>query len=313
MTAPFDTWAGKQYASKHPVAIAMTLCIAAVAESGAIVLVSDRMVSVGANVRVSTPITKLYGLHHSIALLYAGGVQLAQQIVEMTGDAITAKWGANTEGPTVREAAQVYRQQYERLLAEEAPHAVLPNFFIPSIEEYYARRATLPRAIVKEIEEGIADFRFDPDEDPRVIVAGIDATGPHIYVVNGNTISAGERSFAAIGATAAKADAILREHYSPHRSFNHTMMCVYAAKRKAESRKYGVGKETDIHIVGPEPRRCRQDDGGTRMMLRAMYDGVKKKRRPVRDAIDAYDSLTPPSPAQGTPASPPRPDSTHDR
>lgn len=264
----------------------MTLCIAAVCGTDEVVLMSDRMISLGGK-RYSPPVSKIYPLHHSAVLLYSGGVALANRIAIMARDAIQANWSRDSEGPNALAAAEVYRQQYKLLLAREAPEYVLEGHLFTDINDYRSQRLTLPKEYVEEIDRRLADFAFGAESDPSVIIASVGTSGPQLCTISGHEIVPSTHGFAVVGSTQDRAFAILEEYHSPNDSLPRVLMCAYVAKRRGESRRSGVGPRTDIHIFGPEPGQIGELHVGS--VMRQLYDQTPRGRRRVEEAIRFFE------------------------
>jgi hypothetical protein len=86
----------------------------------------------------------------------------------------------------------------------------------------------------------------------ETIVAGVDLTGPHIYVVTNRGITCNDAAgFAAIGVGYwhANSQFMFAEH-ARSKTMAQTLLLAYAAKRRAEVAP-GVGEATDMFMIGP--------------------------------------------------------------
>ena len=90
---------------------------------------------------------------------------------------------------------------------------------------------------------------YDPGEF-KAIVAGIDDTGPHIWVVDSEETHCHDRNaFAAIGDGAARVELeFMLANHTRGKSFSETIHLTYIAKRRAEIAS-GVGAETDMFFI----------------------------------------------------------------
>lgn len=238
----------------------MTLCIACHSADGAVVGLSDRMLTVG-DKRPEHPVEKFYQLHPGIFCQWAGGNSLADAIANAAKHSIKRQYGAAADSVTVQRAAQCVREAFEAARIIEGAYEILPRFLIAGVEEYHVRRPHLPKETVREIERSFGRWEFPVEEDPAFIVYGADAGGTHIYKVFRHAEYKGRRrtrmdvhdspGFATIGSNFEPAEDVLYTRQSWRRSFGEAVMLAYIAGRYAVNPDEGVGLPRDMVIVGP--------------------------------------------------------------
>src|SRR5262249_3889902 len=86
----------------------------------------------------------------------------------------------------------------------------------------------------------------------QAIVTGVDATGPHIYLIDNRGATLRDSvGFAAIGAGYWHSNSqFMFAGHSRHKSVPQTLLLTYAAKKRAEVAP-GVGEATDMIWIGP--------------------------------------------------------------
>jgi hypothetical protein len=103
---------------------------------------------------------------------------------------------------------------------------------------------------VRSITNGLLDFNMP---GTATLVAGVDASGPHIFAIyDGTPMQTDSVGFAAIGIGGRHAESqLMLAQYAPDVSTSAAMMLVFLAKSRAEVAP-GVGPDTDMFAIGPE-------------------------------------------------------------
>jgi hypothetical protein len=246
----------------------MTICVAAIAQSGIIFGAADRMKTGGDvefeprkhelsdNARLSwVSGSKIFRPTTSLAAMTAGDASLQ---IEIHTEVFSALQARITNEPSnwwkVKEFAELYVRFYDIAKAKRAASAVLVPLGLDS-DSFVAKQTTMHPDFVKRITDDLTYFKM-----PRVqtLFLGVDAEGSHIYIVDNlnQMYSCDVRSqdtigFAAIGSGARHATSqfMLVGHHRAVPS-SETLFLTYLAKKRAEVAP-GVGKETDMIAVGP--------------------------------------------------------------
>jgi hypothetical protein len=162
------------------------------------------------------------------------------------------------------------------VLADHRKDLITENLLRPrgfgSFEEYYAKASSLPPTLVDTLDTEIARFE-DVHEigDMAILLAGVDETGPHIYLIESPGTST---CFDAIGYHATgigeqhAISSISSYGYVDNFHLNDAVFLSYEAKRKAE-RAPGVGRETDIRVI--DSKGIHEVSAGTVSMLAKAY------------------------------------------
>jgi len=104
--------------------------------------------------------------------------------------------------------------------------------------------------VVKKITTGLIDYKLP---DVEAIFAGIDMSGPHLYVVRNGNVSCEDRiGFAAIGVGSWHAESLfMAAGHTRAATTSRALYLTFAAKKRAEIAP-GVGVETDMFMIGPQ-------------------------------------------------------------
>jgi hypothetical protein len=201
----------------------------------------------------------------SIFALVAGDTSIQAEILKRVDIEVKA-WIANDPDTwvSVKDITTLYCQKYRELLREQAEAEILQPLGL-DIPSFLAQQATMARDTVSNIAEQLTTYDFDTK--PETIFMGLDKDGPvavigenrgkqlvypQIYATYGDRYSClSTVGFAAIGAGKSHAESqmMLTGHY-PGKSFEDTTLVSYIAKKRSEVAP-GVGKKTDMLIVGP--------------------------------------------------------------
>ncbi len=228
----------------------MTVCIASLSENGqACVVCADRQVTnPGMNLTFEASEPKIETLTATTIAMASGDSALAGQIVERARRQLSA-----ATNPSVQQIAEVVRDTYMRMHIERAESVILVprGWTFADFRNQGAQQ--IPLDVYKAISDQIFNFGLNVVD---LIVAGLDATGGHIFRVyytgmaGGNWIEwydrAGYRAVGAGGAQATISLAQVRQHRGL--STADTLYNVYDAKKIAEAAP-GVGSATDLLII----------------------------------------------------------------
>jgi len=226
----------------------MTICIAAICESGRkVVVASDRMITAGfLSLEFEHPSSKIDTLANSTVGLTAGDALANTELFRACRGMVS-----QFQAPSVEMIATHVKEQFVRLRqqkAEERHLAPRGLTFQGFYQEGLINRIPPDLAvhIDSEIQRGVFPL--------EIIIAGVDSAGAHIYGVTDPGVSEcyDRLGFHAIGSgeTHALLTIIGGEH-APERAINDTVFLVYEAKRKAELAQ-GVGNATELGIISED-------------------------------------------------------------
>ena len=233
--------------------ISVTVCIATIYNNNSILAISDRMITGGyGDTTFETQVSKIHPLSNSIAVLMAGDQSIQSQVFARVLKVISEKISANpAKWIDIAEAAKIYSDCFKEIRKEFAENSVLSKYnlnFDSFIKNQNGMKDYLIEAINRELEKFYKMFGVIAS-----LIVGIDETGPHVYVVEGETISCNDMiGFAAIGIGESHAlSHLMLSSYSPFSDEPNALLTIHQAKKKAEVSP-GVGKATDMCIIGPD-------------------------------------------------------------
>lgn len=231
----------------------MTVCIAAVCNVGPdqptfVVAASDRMITIG-DIEYEPDQTKAVEFGTRTIGLLAGDMQVHAAVTPRTfarlKDIVSDR---DPQRLTVEEIAQAYALEfayYRRLLAER--EILVPRGL--DFDRFARLQATLPHYQVREIDARLTAHSLNAS----AIIAGLDHTGAHIYVVRdpGVAESFDTPYFACIGTgeDIAKTQFMVAR-YEKRWPLPKALWLTFSAKARAEVAG-GVGPKTDLIVIGP--------------------------------------------------------------
>ena len=228
----------------------MTICVAATCCGGdgkagtAVVVASDRMITMGGLTEFEHDVPKITQVGRRIVSLVAGDALRGSELVRLLGPVADAS--------SVRAVAEQLAANYAQLRR----NIVNAWYFVPrslTVEAFYEGgvQQKLLGPIAAQIDQLVAAFDVGID----VLLAGVDDQGAHIFMSRnpGGLVDDFEHvGFAAAGSGAIHGlQSLIGFEHSPARSLNETVFRVFASKRRAEVAP-GVGKVTDLWIIDSE-------------------------------------------------------------
>lgn len=223
----------------------MTVCIVAVCRTNGqqmIIGASDRMITAG-DIEFEPPLTKIFALTRSCVALVSGDADSYSAICHSTRDEIMRHTLTD-----IGEISDLFAKQFAAFRSKQAEQAVLAPLGL-DLKSFIDRQ----REMTSEFTNRIADELYGKKVGVDAIVAGVDATGAHIYVVNdpGHAMRNDDIGFAAIGWGQPHAESqFMFMRYSNWWNWARAMLLTYIAKKRAEVAP-GVGSETDMFSIGP--------------------------------------------------------------
>lgn len=245
----------------------MTVCVAAIAEGGAaLILASDRTLSGVA--KWQSPDSKVYGLSSSIVAMWATEDTGFQGVVH---ERLRAEVNAaiKSEPETWLEVGKTafrYQFHYNELRRHAAAQDILEPLGCQDLAEFIAAKRKYPARVVRR---AFADLRVHTVAHMPALIVGMDNCGPnadsksvaHIYLFDnfggqGSTVACLDSSgFAAIGSGSPQATAQFEQSgYGKSAPLHEAVFLTYLAKKRGESAPgVEVGQGTDFHYFHSRP------------------------------------------------------------
>jgi len=233
----------------------MTICIAALAESGhKIVAAVDLMIT--ANFPIPTEfetddVVKTYSLGEAAMAMSAGNALSAWEIMKRS-KAVIVDQQINKIDQIVEVVRKTYQDYRQRLIVERylEPRGL-------NLNSYYNMQLKLVPSVVGDIENQLVNFNIGVD----LIVAGCRDGGEcHLYTVThpGVSVSHDAIGYVSIGSGAAHAMYFfISTNYHKKMSVEEVKKIVLEAKKRSQVAP-GVGKQTELIIIpGGERQRTR--------------------------------------------------------
>jgi hypothetical protein len=228
----------------------MTVCIAAICDSGkAIVVAADRMfTNPGLSVEFETEEQKIEQLAARCVALAAGNSVHATEVLE----AVRLRLGGNPN-PPFNQVVTFLQEAYATIRARKAYETIIFPALGADFQQYRAVGMPLPSYLEKQqqVFQQMVMFCQQYTLGVDFLVAGLDDGGAHLaHVANPGTVSQLQKlGHAAIGSGGGHAMMRLSlAAQSRQRGLLETLADVYSAKKMAEVAP-GVGDVTDIAVV----------------------------------------------------------------
>ena len=227
----------------------MTVCVAAMTNTGAIIGASDRMLTAG-DVEFEPTQSKIFALSNSICVMTAGDssvqAELLTTLYREMGDRIRAEpanWWL------VKDVAYLYSKGYDELRRKRNERAILSPLGLTHAS-FTASQQTMSESLVRMLTTELLNFSLP---GVATIFAGADPTGTHLYVADGGDVSCLDNvGFAAIGVGRWHANSqFMFAQHDRTKPAPDTLLLAYHAKKRAEVAP-GVGSGTDMFTVGPQ-------------------------------------------------------------
>ena len=228
----------------------MTVCAAAICMAGTqqmLLGISDRMLTSG-DIEFETGQTKVFGFSPNIFAQFAGDSDAHFAVATETHLAVL-KNGISSVG----EVARLYAQNALSLRRRRAEGIHLAPLGLDT-ETFISRQQEL----LPELALSLAERLENEVLGLEAIIAGVDASGPHIYSVGGppgleehhQAVCRDMPGFWAIGSGARQFETMfMYQRYYRFCPFLDALLLMYSAKRRAEVSP-GVGSATDVLVLG---------------------------------------------------------------
>lgn len=255
----------------------MTVCVAVIFGNSGIFAASDRMLTAG-DIEFEPQQTKIRYLTSSCGALIAGDAYLQEEILQGLEADISERLSQSPSNwLPIREIAGLYKKRCDEACRRKAESAILTPLGM-SIDMFLTRQQDFAEAFITKLANELYNF-----EAPRVevIIAGLDASGPHIYVVDNKEIHCEDSvGFAAIGGGYWHANSQLM-FFGQTRStpIDDALINAYSAKKRAEVAP-GVGEATDMLVIselgsiGPVAEHVMAG-------LESIYEDAEQKQRAI--------------------------------
>lgn len=263
----------------------VTVCVAAMftveGRGIGIAGASDRMLTVPPDIQYEPRnLSKIVHLTNSIVIMTAGDAALQAELLQSVTR--EAYYRIDTANPKrwlgVKEVAEIYSEYYTAERLRRAEQDVLGPLGLDFTN--YAQ-SPLVVDVAKEL------YRY---QTPSVaaIIAGVDTSGAHIYVVRNSDVSCHDKvGFAAIGVGQNHAGShFMFAGHSKYRGFPETLLSTYFAKKRAEAAP-GVGKETDMFLISPRLGSVTEVKPAMLHLLDTIYRSVQEEQRKIVERSEA--------------------------
>lgn len=226
----------------------MTVCVGAICADltgeadRAVVIASDRMVTMGGLIEFEHEIPKVTQITPRAVALVAGDARRGNRLVR---DLSAAFQGG---APSVQQVAAQAALHYAALRREQLEI----ELFVPrglTMEQFYTElQQKLNPQITFNMDNYVAAF----DYGVELLVAGVDDTGGHVFSIGnpgGGYNDSLPVGYLAVGSGALHAiQSLIGARHTGARSLDETIFAVYMAKRRSEVAP-GVGHDTDLWVI----------------------------------------------------------------
>lgn len=234
----------------------MTVCVAAISDRSSIIGVTDRMLTAG-DVEFEPAQAKMWAFSRAVWGLISGDYNIQSEILSRVDTEIKRRIAVQPDvWVSVKEVAELYCKRYKELLRSRAEAAILHPLGL-DIPTFLSQQASMNPDLVVELAAKLTTYDFDSTLE--MLFIGNDHDGPdekatyvHLYKTEADKLSnCSQVGFAAIGIGRFHAESqFMFSGHWPSKPFHETLSLAYAAKKRAEVAP-GVGKDTDIVVIGP--------------------------------------------------------------
>lgn len=259
----------------------MTICVAA-RSNNFLVLASDQMLTAG-DIQFEPPRKKIVPLTNSIFACMAGDTSFSTMVITDVAVKVANAVRQNpTEWLAVRTVVDWYIDFYSAARLKAAETAILQPLGLTAAS-YLDRQSSLAPSLVIRIMDELTNYQVPQSS---VIISGRDPGGSYIFTIHGSEVDQHDTTgFAAIGSGGRHAQShFMQVGHAWNADLVDTVVRTYTAKRRAEAAP-GVGRATDMFIIGPELGVFVEIGAEALAKLRAEYDRmVSAERRAEKSA-----------------------------
>jgi len=236
--------------------ISVTVCVAAICEENSFVLgASDRMLTAG-DIQFEPQQSKLFFLTTSMIAMLAGDSALQTEILNEVRKIVDDRIAAQPDNWwDVKEVAELYIDFYNKARLKQGQNEILAPLGLDA-DTFISRQKQMDSALVRQLATELINVDI---AGTSTIFAGIDKTGPHIYVAHGSDLSCLDSvGFASVGVGAWHANSqLMLSGHTRWDPFHKALISVYSAKKRSEVAP-GVGEDTDMFMLGSSLGSYRQ-------------------------------------------------------
>lgn len=229
----------------------MTVCVATISGNGRIITgASDQMMTAG-DIEFEPPQLKVSSVTNSIVFMYAGDASLQQEVFDDTRAVVSARiQNRPNEWVSVEFVADLYRRCY----ANAKQRRIEGRLLIPlglTTETFVTRQRELSPSLVKDLSAEMINFTMPTIE---TIIAGVDNSGAHLWsALDGEVWCQDQVGFAAVGVGQNHANSqLMMAKFTKWMEHADGAFLTFLAKKRSEIAP-GVGTETDMFMIGPDP------------------------------------------------------------
>ncbi len=267
----------------------MTVCVAAICDNDKIIGASDRMLTSG-NIEFEPQLTKIISITNSITAMIAGDTFIQDEILLKVFSEVNKRLKAEPNNwLNVKDIAELYSHYCHEACVKRAEKNILTPLGLDS-NTFISRQKEMDPGLIRQLANELRNF-----EIPTIaaIFAGVDSSGPNIYVVDKEDVSCRNLvGFAAIGIGAGHANSqMMFASHTRRKSFPETLLLVYSAKKRAEVAP-GVGSVTDMFMIGPALGSKISINSKTLGVLEKIYNEEQERERKAslkaKNSVDKY-------------------------
>ena len=256
----------------------MTIYIAALCEGGIIFVAADRMKTAG-DIQFEPHTLKIFGVSTSIVIMTAGDASFQRDIFNDVYNTVIERIKKDSKNWwRVKDVTELYVRFYNLARLKRAESAILAPIGLDH-DSFITRQSEMSQVFVNSITKKMLHF-----EVPTVsaIITGVDTEGAHIYVVNDDVFSCWDTiGFASIGIGSRHAGShFMYARHSPSSPLPEALLLTYYAKKWAEVAP-GVGKETDMFMIGPQLGTLTEIVHEVKNKLEKEYQQIIKKEEKI--------------------------------
>jgi hypothetical protein len=232
----------------------VTVCVAALCERHTIIAATDRMLTTG-DIEHEPEQGKVSWMNPSLAVMVSGDIPLHTEIVTRVyaevSERIRRKPG---DWWSVSDVADLYVKHHSQVRAKRGETVFLAPLGL-TLDTFHSRRAEMPQEQVNKITSDLYSIELP---FVQAIVAGRDATGAHLWLINPVAASPGAveatcydgLGYVSIGMGCGHAESqMIFARHTRHKPFAETLFLTYLAKKRAEVAP-GVGSgSTDMFVI----------------------------------------------------------------
>jgi hypothetical protein len=239
----------------------VTVCVAAIAEKSVVIGISDRMLTAG-DIQFEPGQAKMWNFTSSIWALVAGDMAIQAELMKRVNIETQRRMVADPKPwLLVKDVADTYCREFRKLRRDRAEAEILSPLGL-DFDSFVRKQSAMHADIISAVTNKLAEYDFP--ELLEAIFIGTDTDGPvayptgelrvfpQIYVTEGDKLSwLSSVGFAAIGSGKSHAESqfMVSGHWAL-KPLHETLLLAMAAKKRAEVAP-GVGRDTDMVVIGP--------------------------------------------------------------